>query len=369
MSLVFFGGLIHFLAWWKNMFSQVHQETTYSHALALKAYAYNHFSDHPRVTFLSAATDAEVDDFMNTGIGLKYSKGHRISRSRWSRDNQGFMGVKPTCVATKNEKKALFYLLTSADDFYFYQLQLSVCSVRESNPDLDIVVGVVSEYFSDEETLQSVMDYLIEEMNVAVFFFEKYEFEDMGPHRRFSKNWLRLRLWELEGRFDTILYVDADVIIRRDISSLLTLDVPFAAANDIDWIGVNRFSSLGKIQGGVLLIQPCKQVFLQMRAILSNNDISAFTTSMAEQSFLDWYYKFDGFRLGAQYNAISFVLDKLFIEDESAEDEELQPQPYIVHFTRDKITRDSNLSQNMQWMARECHERTRHVVPNFILDD
>jgi lipopolysaccharide biosynthesis glycosyltransferase len=227
----------------------------------------------------------------------------------------------------------------------------------------------VAEYFASEETILSVVNFLLEEMKVQIFFFEKYEFEDMGPFKRFSKNWLRLRLWELGDYFDTILYVDADVIIRRDISSLLTLNVPFASANDIDNVGVNRFSSLGKIQAGVLLLQPCKPIFLQMRAILSNNDISAFTHSMAEQSFLDWYYKLDGFRLGAQYNAISFIFDGLYQQsnkDDSAQDEELRTQPYIVHFTRDKITRDSDLSQSMQWMARECHERTRDVVPDFI---
>jgi lipopolysaccharide biosynthesis glycosyltransferase len=338
-------------------------------AQALAAYAQNQFSNHPRVAFPIAATDAEVDNFMATGIGLLYSKDNRISRMRWAKDNQGFEGVKPTCVATKNEKKVLFYLLTSADDFYFYQLQLSICSVRESNPELDICVGVVPEYFANEETLQSVMNFLLEEIKVRIFFFEKFEFEDMGPFKRFSKNWLRLRLWELGDYFDTILYVDADVIIQRDISTLLTLNVPFASANDIDMVGNNRFSSFGKIQAGVLLIQPCKQTFLQMRAILSNNDISAFTHNMAEQSFLDWYYKFDGFRLGAQYNAISAVFDGLYRQSnqsDSAKDEELRPQPYIVHFTSDKITRDSDLSQNMQWMARECHQRTRDVVPDFI---
>jgi hypothetical protein len=76
-----------------------------------------------------------------------------------------------------------------------------------------------------------------------------------------------------------------------------------------------------------------------MQASLSNNDISALTHSMAEQSFLDWYYKFDGIRLGAQLtvNAISAVFDGLYRQsnqDDIANDDELRPQPCIVHFTK-----------------------------------
>jgi hypothetical protein len=368
-------------------------------------FARNYYANNSKVLFPSALTDAELQNFITTGhsdytVPLEHHNMYMPHREGWIRrllwgpqDLGGYNGVKPTCSNTpptnKKKRKAIFFLITSADDFYFYQLQLSVCTVRDNSNysrNIEIVVGLAPDYFGDEATLQSAMDFLLGEelLNVTtVVVLEKFECGYQGPHPRFNKNWLRLRLWELEDYFDTILYLDADVIVHRDISHLLELNVFFAAVSDMDK-DRNQYSSFGTIQGGVLLIQPCKQIFLQMRVILKYNDISAFTHNFAEQSFLDWYFKFDGFRLGYQYNTISSIVRSVGgggrqqfrnTKDDDDRDARSAPPggpggPYIVHFTReDKIHRDSDLSRGMQWMAKSCHERTRAVVPNFLRAD
>jgi hypothetical protein len=337
---------------------------------ALIPFARSYYANDSKVIFPSASTDAELQDFINSRKGgstvsLDMPRENWMRRLLWGpQDLGGYNRAKPTCSSSpKSKRKAIFFLITSADDFYFYQLQLSVCTVRDYNPTIEIVVGLAPEYFGNEAIMQSAMDFLLEELNVTVLVLEKFECGYQGPHPRFNKNWLRLRLWELEGYFDMILYLDADVIVRKDISHLLELDIHFAAVSDMDK-DRNQFSSFGTIQGGVLLIQPCKQVFLQMRAILEHNDISAFIYNFAEQSFLDWYFKFDGFRLGYQYNTISSVVGG---QSRDNQDASAQPEPHIVHFTReDKIDRDSDLSRGMQWMAKSCHERKRAVIPDFL---
>merc|ERR1712113_523407 len=78
----------------------------------------------------------------------------------------------------------------------------------------------------------------------------------------------------------------------------------------MDNVGKHHYSSFGAVQAGVLLIQPCRSVFLHMRALLEHNDISAFTRDFAEQTFLDWYWRFDGMRLGYEYNFIASAVKK-----------------------------------------------------------
>jgi hypothetical protein len=43
-------------------------------------------------------------------------------------------------------------------------------------------------------------------------------------HPRFSRNWLKLRLWELEEEFDRILLLDADMAVTEDVARGILLE-------------------------------------------------------------------------------------------------------------------------------------------------
>eukprot|EP00536_Pseudo-nitzschia_multiseries_P000877 jgi/Psemu1/321816/estExt_fgenesh1_pg.C_110022 len=341
------------------------------HVPNLMDFAKREFSGDQRVVFATGLTsDKDLKSFMEGTVIGQTSTKNRIATwvvpffgGIWGFKGEKFHCIRDANPSARKQRTTLFYFLTSADDYYLYQLQLSICTARESNPELNITVGVHPDYFPDERTLSSAIAFLLNELNLGVFFFDKLEYGYSGKIQRFNKNWLRLRLWELEDYFETILYVDADTAIHRDLSRLLSWDVDFASANDMDKVGLYSFSTFGKIQAGVLLIQPCKQVFLQMRAILENNDITAFTSDHAEQSFLDWYYKFDGVRFGYEYNYIASAASSYLSPRLYSANTVREPNPYIVHFTRDKIVRDSKLQYQMQALLQSCHEKTRGNMP------
>ena len=394
-------------------------EPMFVHSQTMMAFAHEEFRDHPKLIFVNGTTtDDDLRHFIEeTDIG---QSSLHYDIPRWvlpfSGTIWGYKGRKPTCTTTNitrdhnhhnnryypntNRRTTLFYLLTSADDRYVYQLQLSICTARESNPTLPITVGIQPGYLRDTHQLSALLTFLTNHPSIHhIVCFEPLEYGYDGPSKNahFRKNWLRLRIWELDPYFDTILYVDADTAIRKQVSTLLSWqNIPFASASDMDKVGILCYSSFGTLQGGVLLIQPCRSIFLHMRALLEHTDISAFTKDHAEQTFLDWYWRFDGVRFGYGYNFIASVARKyqptvvgslrkmrrrrrgggdggvVASSETKVEEEDLtqslwMEDPAIVHYTVDKITRDSDLSRPLQELVRDCHEKTRVVVPDLGL--
>lgn len=155
--------------------------------------------------------------------------------------------------------------------------------------------------------------------------------------QRFGANFFKLRAWELDDVYAAVLLLDADtVVVGSDLwtslipSFLVSSGSDILMTLDLDKSGT-YYDSLGRAQGGVILLRPCSAVAAHMIHLLESCEATQFRTGWAEQSFLDWYFKFErGTMPSARYNAISHLLDG---EGKSADGS----TPSIVHFTRRKI--------------------------------
>jgi len=90
--------------------------------------------------------------------------------------------------------------------------------------------------------------------------------------------WTKLRLFELEG-YDTVLYIDADCLVVKDVSHLLNIDG--IEGNGSEGEGRKTMGLLAaapdifppdKFNAGVMVIRPSKDVFRDMLSRLPNGD-------------------------------------------------------------------------------------------------
>merc|ERR1711871_367554 len=120
--------------------------------------------------------------------------------------------------------------------------------------------------------------------------------------------------------------IDTDTLILDNISHLWKIPAHFATVLDQDK-GAARFNALGRQQGGVVLLRPCKPVAKHMMHLVSTNTTLQFAPYHAEQSFLDWYFRYDRWTLPIKYNAIGHKLVQ------KGEFTVGGTKPVIVHYT------------------------------------
>ena len=126
--------------------------------------------------------------------------------------------------------------------------------------------------------------------------------------------------------YDMLLMLDGDTIVLEDISHLFRLPTHFATVLDEDK-DIRSHNSLGSMQGGVVLLRPCKQTATNMMKILNENERLRFAKHHAEQTFFDWYFRYERWILPTKYNSISARL----LPSDLTRGGTL---PAIVHFTR-----------------------------------
>ena len=121
--------------------------------------------------------------------------------------------------------------------------------------------------------------------------------------------WTKLRLFELEG-YSTILYIDADCLVVKDVSHLLSIDESDGNnADNTDQTTTHRRGLLAaapdifppdKFNAGVMVLRPSKEVFLDMMSCLphrastvDNHDTDARKCTSydgGDTGFLNCYY-------------------------------------------------------------------------------
>ena len=222
------------------------------------------------------------------------------------------------CIETSSGRHAV--LTTLRSDNYLPLLQALRCSLKKSNPNLTVIVAIVEGDLSPS-TVEA-----IEQLDVSVVYWKDIRYANTRSPR-FELNWVKIRAWEMV-EYDALLMVDADAVVVGDVSHLFSLPTAFAAALDQDKT-LLRHSSLGTMQGGVVLLRPCAAVAHHMISLLDANSILQYPQGHAEQSFFDWYFRYERWSLPIEYNALSHLL-------QNDSKTRAGTKPIIVHYTRDK---------------------------------
>lgn len=210
-------------------------------------------------------------------------------------------------------------------------LQDLQCSLNSTNPSAKFIVLAVAGELSPKEvlTIQAFADYR-EVPNI--------EYEN---HRvpRFSKNWFKLNAWNMT-EFASIILLDADTIVLQDLTHLFSLPTDFA------WSYLNA-PNYNFNTGGFIMLRPCQSVFEQMLSVVRTDKSKRFTTKLSEQSFLQWYFEFDGFRLPMIYNANFDMLTDDGLTASGA-------APLMVHFAETDSKPYIVVEGDRQWQYM-CH--------------
>ncbi|KZV97189.1 nucleotide-diphospho-sugar transferase [Exidia glandulosa HHB12029] len=106
------------------------------------------------------------------------------------------------------------------------------------------------------------------------------------PASNFMDQYTKLRLFELEGEFDAVFYMDADMLVFRPFPEIWDFPSPFAASRDV------RMGSgwLPTINAGSLLLKPNKRLLKHMLEIAPT---FKYNIVFAEQALLNAYWARD----------------------------------------------------------------------------
>lgn len=159
-----------------------------------------------------------------------------------------------------------------------------------------------------------------------------------GVFPRFADQFTKLNIWGFDKiGVDTVLYIDADTIVRRPINELWDLPFNFAAVPDMH--GGPRGFVIG-FNAGVLLLRTSTSTLEDM---LSKLNTASYPREQAEQAFLNAYFAPQTLRLPYIYNG-NLAIKSINPNVWSAIQSELK----IVHYTILKpfwyITEDKQFS-------------------------
>ena len=196
--------------------------------------------------------------------------------------------------------------------------------------------------------------------------------------------WTKLRLFELES-YDTILYIDADCLVIKDIGQLLHIDEapisPYnfstrrvgllAAAPDI--FPPDRFNA------GVMVLRPSKTVFQQMISRLPNSfskisDSTELCTSYdgGDTGFLNafypgWYTEMPSYsRLSFGYNAQRFMHHCTYSKQPKYWDDAIEDLR-IIHFSSSPKPWEMNIDKSSDGTKERTSYLNRNETNNLLL--
>lgn len=118
-----------------------------------------------------------------------------------------------------------------------------------------------------------------------------------GVHRHFLDQYTKLSLWTLDKiGIKSLIYLDADTLVQRNIDELFVSPFSFAAVPDI-FLDSRGFSL--NFNAGVMFLRTSSDVFQSM---VDQIGTAKYRSEDAEQSFLNHYYGAEAVRLPFAYN-------------------------------------------------------------------
>jgi inositol phosphorylceramide glucuronosyltransferase 1 len=119
--------------------------------------------------------------------------------------------------------------------------------------------------------------------------------EGIFPH--FSDQYTKLNIWTLDQQgVKSLVYLDADTLVRKNFDELFALPFNFAATPDV-FTDIRGYT-IG-FNAGVLFIRPNTNVYTDM---LSKLETANYPYKFAEQAFLNTYFAAQALRLPYAYN-------------------------------------------------------------------
>eukprot|EP00891_Asterochloris_glomerata_P008341 jgi/Astpho2/8341/Aster-x1515 len=196
----------------------------------------------------------------------------------WERDPDPYEGRAaihhpvPQCCSgqscLKQDSGRHAVMTTVRSQYYMMGFRELHCSLEHSNPGLQLIVlGVEGDLPpKDVEEIKSKAEWRpVEDIKLA---------NKLNP--RFGLNWVKLRAWE-QSDLDAIIMVDTDMVILQDLSHLFSLPTDFAIA-------------------------------------------------YAEQSFLDWFFKYTAWHLPMEYNMnFAFLNNNATLDTKCSEQQQSIP--------------------------------------------
>ena len=194
------------------------------------------------------------------------------------------------CVGNECSGGSKFAVVTSLrSPEYMFGLRELSCSLNKTNPDLPlIIVGATGDLNAS----------LYNEIRILG---EYRELEDLrypnnfDEDSRFSLNWIKLRLWQWE-EYDGLLVIDADTIVRGDLTHLFNLPTDFA------WAHYNGPEGYDYNRGGLIMMRPCLSIYHAMMYLTDTHEQYQYRSTFAEQDFLTWFFRYTALILPLRYN-------------------------------------------------------------------
>ncbi|EJD00889.1 nucleotide-diphospho-sugar transferase, partial [Fomitiporia mediterranea MF3/22] len=164
-----------------------------------------------------------------------------------------------------------------------------------------------------------------------------------GVHKRFFDQYSKLQLWTLDKiGIKSVVYLDADMVVRQNFDELWALPFEFAAVPDV--YEDNRGFALS-FNAGMLFLRPSTDVFKDMMQNIATADYRRLD---AEQGFLNMYFASQVVRLPYIYNA------NLVIKQRSpAVWQAIEKDMRVVHYTMMKpfLEKERHRASTGHWEA------------------
>ena len=139
----------------------------------------------------------------------------------------------------------------------------------------------------------------------------------------YNDTFTKLSLWKFgEYGIKGVVYLDADMLVRRNFDELFRLPYNFAAVPDV-YLGPRGFTV--DINTGFMFVRPSAAVF---RDLVARIDTADYDHSAGEQGYLNVWHSADAVRLPYVYNG------NLAIKERNPELwRSLQPELRVIHYT------------------------------------
>jgi len=211
------------------------------------------------------------------------------------------------CSVSVSSQTSFAYVTALFSEDYKTAVEVLGISLRQTGTIMDTVVMVtdsIGEDVRDELKGYGWKLFEVEEMSVNKYSIPK----------RWRKNLTKLQLWEMT-EYHRIIYLDADMIVLKNIDHLFNCPGPICAAMDVP-IPI-------KFNAGLLVLSPNSSIYGDM--LQKWNNTSDF--SDVEQGFLNYYFHIETMTniLPFKYNAHAYATMRNVMFD--TED------VHVIHYT------------------------------------